>query len=357
MENETTQIPLKKSTRQKLRNISTKGETYDELITKLVNIRNKFGEKEDLRDWFEKNYEILDIDQIEKDTRGDYIVKRGNKRLITKIETLSSDFIKKGLDHKDFDLLICILEDEKLPIETIEIIDRIFTAELSSLSHEGDGSKKIFLLLQLARMNANKKPYKIDTEKLAKKIEVEEKAIEDWHEDFSEEEMIEIINEEENDLVRLTEKGIEYLQSIKEKTEQSLKESLKKLKMEGKLVSGFGEGKYYVGQEGYKKQFRDKLGFDPFPGTLDLKLDSESLMIKEKLKQLRGEVIEGFSSEERSFGKAECFPAKIKGEEAAICLPDRTHHDEDIIEIISPVKIRDKYELEDGNKLELEVKI
>ena len=38
--------------------------------------------------------------------------------------------------------------------------------------------------------------------------------------------------------------------------------------LEGVLFSGLGEGAYYVTKEGYRKQFMEKLGFDPYPGTL-----------------------------------------------------------------------------------------
>lgn len=36
MKEETTQIPVKKITRQKIRNIGKKGETYDEIINRLL---------------------------------------------------------------------------------------------------------------------------------------------------------------------------------------------------------------------------------------------------------------------------------------------------------------------------------
>lgn len=36
MNDESTQIPVKKSTRQKVRDIGSKGETYDEIINKLI---------------------------------------------------------------------------------------------------------------------------------------------------------------------------------------------------------------------------------------------------------------------------------------------------------------------------------
>ena len=46
------------------------------------------------------------------------------------------------------------------------------------------------------------------------------------------------------------------------------------LDVTGVLFSGLGEGAYYIMIKGYRKQFQSKLGFDPFPGTLNLRLDS-----------------------------------------------------------------------------------
>ena len=43
-------------------------------------------------------------------------------------------------------------------------------------------------------------------------------------------------------------------------------------KLKGKIVTGLGKGQYYISRDGYRTQFNLKLGFDPSPGTLNLKL-------------------------------------------------------------------------------------
>ena len=50
------------------------------------------------------------------------------------------------------------------------------------------------------------------------------------------------------------------------------------LQLEGKVVSGMGEGAYYMSLEGYRMQFNDKLGYEPYAGTLNLKLLNQSSM-------------------------------------------------------------------------------
>ena len=43
--------------------------------------------------------------------------------------------------------------------------------------------------------------------------------------------------------------------------------------MRGRVVGGLGQGQYYISRKGYRHQFIQKLGFVPFPGTLNIKLD------------------------------------------------------------------------------------
>ena len=43
---------------------------------------------------------------------------------------------------------------------------------------------------------------------------------------------------------------------------------------EGHIITGMGEGAYYMSLDGYKKQFKEKLGYEPYPGTLNIKLNS-----------------------------------------------------------------------------------
>ncbi len=41
------------------------------------------------------------------------------------------------------------------------------------------------------------------------------------------------------------------------------------IEFEGEVVSGLFEGAYYISKEGYHRQIVEKLGFEPFPGTLE----------------------------------------------------------------------------------------
>ena len=118
--------------------------------------------------------------------------------------------------------------------------------------------------------------------------------------------------------------------------------------LRGSLVSGLGEGQHYVSREGYLKQFREKLGFEPFPGTLNIMLDrpfdsTRSRAIK----------IEGFTDEGGTFGKCICYRVKVMGIEAAIVRPERSSYPPDLVEIIAPIRLRSSLGLSDGDEVML----
>ncbi len=360
MNEETTQIPVKKDTRQKLRNISVKGETYDQLINKLITTREKFQKIRRFREWFEENFQNLGFDKIkETKERGspNYVMEKDGEEIRVELETLASNFLKHGHDSKKIDLVICLLKDEELPVESREITEFKLTPEkVESLSNEAKYGK-ILLLLELARVDANIEAWETSPQEVAKKIGENKTAVSRWLEELSNQGFINRESSPKGEELILTSEGLRFLRSIWLDLREIFGEVPDKIELVGQVVSGLGEGSYYMGKEGYQKQFDQELGFEPYPGTLDLKLKSGSLRLKKWLEIETGIEIEGFSTDERSFGAAKCFPSKVKGQESAIVLPFRTHHEEDILEIISPVKLREKYDLEDGDELEVEVEI
>ncbi len=116
--------------------------------------------------------------------------------------------------------------------------------------------------------------------------------------------------------------------------------------MRGKISSGLGQAQYFLTREGYSRQFAKKLGFLPFPGTLNVLLE-ESFP-----KEGQAIEIEGFSEEGRSFGKCKCYPIKLISIDAAVVRPERSRYPPELIEVIAPVKLR-ALGLEDGDTVEI----
>ncbi|MEE9151905.1 MAG: DUF120 domain-containing protein [Thermoplasmata archaeon] len=152
-------------------------------------------------------------------------------------------------------------------------------------------------------------------------------------------------------MIKLSEKGVEILK--KEHADyRCIFEAPGRLMIKGVVSSGFGEGRYYITQKGYTKQFIKKLNFEPYEGTLNLKLSSKELRSLELLKNSGGIKIEGFDNEGRTFGAVKSFQATINNVDCAVVLPKRSHY-KDVIEVISKVHLRRTLSLNEGDEVEL----
>jgi len=123
---------------------------------------------------------------------------------------------------------------------------------------------------------------------------------------------------------------------------------MKLIVIRGKIVAGLGQGQFFSNQDGYKLQFAQKLGFQPYPGTLNLKLEEPFVQPRRKAIE-----IHGFKEDSRTYGGCRCYPCWIKGIDCAIIRPDRSRHSPNIIEIMAPVNLRISLNLQDGDEVEL----
>ncbi len=158
---------------------------------------------------------------------------------------------------------------------------------------------------------------------------------------------------EEGPVVKLSQKGRDVLSAV-------LKDLLSyfniaSIKLSGVVISGLGEGAFYISLEGYRRAIERLLGFTPYPGTLNVKLDTQSVPYRRYLDSLPGILMAGFSNGVRTYGAVKAFRAKIGGIEGAVVMPERTHHPSDVIEVVAPVKLRDVLGLRDGDRVEIEI--
>lgn len=154
--------------------------------------------------------------------------------------------------------------------------------------------------------------------------------------------------------IRITSAGLSTLRALHRELGKILKFGPTKFVLSGRVVTGMGEGSYYVGQLGYAEQFKRELGFLPYPGTLDIKLDRASLDLRETLLRMPSRQVQGFRTAERTFGPVKFFQTRLKGIKSAIVIPNRTHHT-DILEIIAPRNLRKAIGLKDGDLVRVEV--
>jgi riboflavin kinase len=154
--------------------------------------------------------------------------------------------------------------------------------------------------------------------------------------------------------VAVTERGETALRS-EYQDYRAIFETDEALELTGTIESGMGEGEYYIALDGYQRQFQDKLGYSPFPGTLNLALDEESTRARSALDRPDGILIEEWENDERTFGAVTCYPATIGGVDGHVIEPHRSHYPDDMLELIAPVKLVDELGVGDGDELTVEV--
>lgn len=156
-------------------------------------------------------------------------------------------------------------------------------------------------------------------------------------------------------LIRLTEEGTSVL-GREFALYQRIFDQKDRLNIRGRVASGLGEGRYYLAQRGYTDQFKQKLGFAPYPGTLNLELVGPETNKLRILKSTPAIQIEEFQAKDRTFGAVDAWRARIGTLECALILPKRTHHAR-TVEVISPEFLRDKLAVKDGDEIEVQVQL
>jgi len=122
----------------------------------------------------------------------------------------------------------------------------------------------------------------------------------------------------------------------------------KDLAITGKIVSGAGQGAFFTRIDWVQQQCNEKLGFKPYPGTLNLEISEEDLPITESLDREKG--IELISPDPK-FCNGKAFAVLLGKINAAIIIPEEKVrvHPANIIEIIAPLNIKAALHVKDGD--------
>jgi len=213
-------------------------------------------------------------------------------------------------------------------------------------------------LLQLAEMGAHRRTSKISTEYLAEKLGISQQTASRYLIELERKRWIQRTITPEGSLIKIDDKGTRELQKLYSNLRFVIEAAYPpSVTLEGTVFTGLGEGAYYILKEHYRKQFIEKLGFDPYPGTLNLKLTTEyDMKTRTELEAYPAVEIQGFKNEDRTFGLVKCFPAKIDNKiKGALILALRSHYDRSVLELIAPVNLRKHLNLKDGNKVKAEI--
>ena len=207
-------------------------------------------------------------------------------------------------------------------------------------------------LLHLIRLGAERSYAEVSTARLAGSLELSQQAASLRLADLEREGLVERARHGRGLAVRLTDDGLDAVEAFLADANSNLEKGRNELTFRGTVFSGLGEGRYYVSQMGYAPGFSRALGFEPFPGTLNLRLTSEAMVEqRRRFDLMKGVEIPGFSDGRRTFGPIKCFKAVVAGKRpGGVLAIERTHYDSSVLEVVSPVNLRRSLGLKDGEE-------
>jgi len=123
----------------------------------------------------------------------------------------------------------------------------------------------------------------------------------------------------------------------------------------GRIVGGVKKGALFTELDWVQEQCLKKLGFKPYPGTLNLEIEEETIPVVEALR--RGEGIE-LVPPDSNFCTGHVYPVSVMGVTGAIVAPaeDVSAHGKNIIEIMAPISLKEALDVADGDEIMLTLK-
>jgi riboflavin kinase, archaea type len=122
------------------------------------------------------------------------------------------------------------------------------------------------------------------------------------------------------------------------------------MKIAGRVQSGCGRGAFFTQLDWVIQEFEQKLGFRPFPGTLNVRINEEDFSkLYPLLKQMDFEIL----PIDKSFCTAKVKRVQLNDISVAVVFPseDVRIHKEQIIEIISEFNLKQTLGLNDGDSV------
>jgi len=211
------------------------------------------------------------------------------------------------------------------------------------------------MLKELAMLGAIDNRVELSSAELAVQVHISQQTASRYLLDLDEMDMIKRELGVRKQLIHITEKGSDLLKDEYLQYKQIFELPLR-IHLKGTIVSGMKEGTYYISQEGYVKQFTKKLGFTPYPGTLNVSIDSIEKNKIRLIKKYDGITINPFETAHRTFGGVTCFHATINTVDCVLVLPLRGHYSS-ILEFIAPVYLRQEIGVDDGDSVQVVIRV
>ena len=128
---------------------------------------------------------------------------------------------------------------------------------------------------------------------------------------------------------------------------------MKRIKFSGTVFCGGGAGKKFLDLPWVKQQIEEKLGFAPYPGTLNVMLSEESAKRRKLLEKAHSIKV----CPSNGYCTGVLFKAFIGTLECAIVVPEVAGYPKSVLEILASVNLRETLQLEDGYEVTVTVNL
>ncbi len=134
-----------------------------------------------------------------------------------------------------------------------------------------------------------------------------------------------------------------------------MSQETKEVVLKGRVITGVGEGQYFTTLDWVRQQFLDKFGFEPVPGTFNVKVAAEGVP---ELETLNGsypgvEIV----PPNPEFCLAKCFRVRVGAVDGVLVTPMVEGYPKDLVEIMAPVNVRQALGVGDDDAVEVRVRV
>ena len=128
----------------------------------------------------------------------------------------------------------------------------------------------------------------------------------------------------------------------------------KNIILTGKIVSGVKQGAFFTQLDWFQEQCREKLGFKPYAGTMNIEIPIDDVP---KVEAIEEEAEIEFIPPDSNFCSGKAYPVLVEGIHAAIVMPAKEVrvHGNNIVELISDLRLKDALNVDDGDRVKLTI--
>ena len=130
------------------------------------------------------------------------------------------------------------------------------------------------------------------------------------------------------------------------------------IQLSGALVGGEGKGALFTQIPWVKEAFAKILGFEPFPGTVNVRVGGDPRSDRALRDIYEAEGVPVLPPEGSNFCPSRCFRARLSSAiPAGLVIPEVDDYSKNTLELLAPLNVREALGISDGDRIEVEIEL